>query len=174
MRPCLFAAAFAALLAAPAAFADDDAKDGKPSCHIQLEKDDVLVERNDLVLQPGQKVHDAIAMQGSVVVKKGAEVHDVVALQGSVTVEAGAIVRGDVVSLGGKLQLEDGAEVKGDVVSLGGKLERASSVKVAGDQVNFSGLQVNGTDLVGSLLGKVLGEMKNCRVSFDDAGPKAR
>jgi len=175
MRHCLLAAALAALLAGPAAVAADVKEDkagkgeSKRGCHIELDKGDVMVERTDLVLQAGQTVKDALALQGDVVVRKGAVVENVIAFDGDVTVEAGAEVRGDVVSMGGELRLQDGATVRGNAISLGGKVKQAPGASVKGEQLSLGGLEVNGTDLVGSLVGKVMREMKDCRVTMDGA-----
>ncbi|MBF5045910.1 hypothetical protein FGE12_26100 [Aggregicoccus sp. 17bor-14] len=181
MRPCLLAAALVALLAAPAAFAVDVNKDLSKSakaeggrCHITLEPGDVLVERKDLVLQPGQTVHDAVALEGNVVVKKGAVVKSVVAFHGTVTVEEGAEVLGDVVSLGGELRLQPGARVGGNALALGGKMKRADTASVKGDQLSLGGLELNGVDLVGGLLTKVLGDLKDCRVELEGAEASAK
>jgi hypothetical protein len=179
MRHCLLAAALAALLAAPAVGAaevkeDKGAKgESKRGCHIELDKGDVMVERTDLVLQAGQTVKDAFALHGDVVVRKGAVVENVIAFEGDVTVEAGAEVKGDVVALGGELRLQDGATVRGNAISIGGKLKQAEGSSVKGDKLSIGSFEVNGTDLVDSLMGKVAKELRDCRVTMEDAEARA-
>lgn len=180
MRRCLLAAALASLLASHAAVAADVKEDkagkgeSKRGCHIELDKGDVMVERTDLVLQAGQTVKDALALQGDVVVRKGAVVQNVIAFDGDVTVEAGAEVKGDVVAMGGELRLLDGATVRGDAISIGGKLQQAPGASVKGDKLSLGSFEVNGTDLVDSLVGKVAKEMKDCRVTLDGAEATVR
>lgn len=161
--PKLAAAALTALLALPALA--EDSGDPKPhyNCHVSKEKGDRLVQGKELVVEAGEKVHDAVAVDGDVIIHKGARVHDVVALQGRVTIEPGARVDGDVVALGGDVRVGQEAHVKGDAVSLGGQLQVQESAQVDGDRVSLS-LAFGGKDVVRGFLEKVLNKDLRCEV----------
>ncbi|MDC0707692.1 polymer-forming cytoskeletal protein [Stigmatella sp. ncwal1] len=175
MRPLSFAPlALATLLAFPA-FADDTGKK-KPSgprviCAVQSKDGTRAVQGTDLVLEAGETLKDAVAVEGNVIVRKGAVVEDVVAIQGKVIVEAGAEVKGNVVALGGDIRLRKNAHVQGDAVALGGSINADEEATIDGDKVNFS-LAFNGKELVRSFLKNALDEESGCTISFDDEGDK--
>jgi hypothetical protein len=156
----LSALAALSLVVAPAARAEDD---GKLDCTLSEGKDDRLVQDKDLVLEPGDKVKQAVALRGNVRVKRGAQVEDVVAINGSVTLEPGASVEGDAVAVGGKVHAREGSEIKGDAIALGGKLRLDKKAKVGGGRVSMQ-IDVNGSDIVQSFLDKVFEGRQKCRI----------
>jgi NDP-sugar pyrophosphorylase family protein len=165
MRLLLPTLGLATLLSLPA-FAGDDA-DTKPRskvrCSVSTDEGDRLVQGKDLVLQSGDELKDAVAIEGDVVVPKGVVVQDVVAIQGRVTIEAGAHVLGDVVAIGGEVDVQEDARVDGDAVALGGTLKVDESATVKGERVNFS-LAFGGEDVVRGFLKNALGKETKCQL----------
>jgi UDP-3-O-[3-hydroxymyristoyl] glucosamine N-acyltransferase len=165
MRPTTLLPLAAFLLAlAPAAHA----KDKQLDCTFTEGKDDRIVQDKDLIIEPGEKVAQAVAVRGNVRVKKGAQVKDAVAINGSVILEPGASVQGDVVAVGGKVHAQAGAEIKGDAVALGGKLRADERVKIGGSRVSLQ-MDLDGNDMVQSLLSKVFQGRQKCRIVKEKA-----
>lgn len=160
----------ASSLAVPA-LAAEPAKAPKAPSHricVSVKDGSKAVQGTNLVIEPGEKIKDAVAVDGDVIVKKGAVVdNDVAAIRGRVILEPGARVKGDVVSIGGEVQVPAGARVDGDVVALGGKLKLDKKEDVGGEQVNFS-LVINGDDLVKQFIGKALDEDQKCHILDSD------
>lgn len=163
MSPKLAAVAITALLAVPALAEDSGDKKPHYNCHVSKEKGDRMVQGKDLVVEAGEKVHDAVALDGNVIIHKGARVHSVVALQGSVTIEPGARVDDDVVALGGDVRVGQEAHVEGDAVALGGQLQVQDSAQVDGDRVSLS-LAFGGKDVVRGFLEKVVNKDLRCHI----------
>ncbi|RKH10182.1 hypothetical protein D7V97_14530 [Corallococcus sp. CA053C] len=168
-RPLLPTLLLACSLALPA-LAAEPAKTPKPAKRICVNVKDGSrsVQGTDLVVEPGEKVKDAVAVDGDVIVKKGAVVdNDVVAVRGRVILEAGARVKGDAVSMGGEVRVPSGARVDGNATALGGKLKVDKPEDVGGERVNFS-LEFNGEDLVKKFISKALDEDQKCHILDDD------
>lgn len=168
-RPLLPTLLLACSLALPA-LAAEPAKTPRPVKRICVNVKDGSrsVQGTDLVIEPGEKVKDAVAVDGNVIVKKGAVVdNDVVAVRGRVVLEAGARVKGDAVALGGDVRVPTGARVDGNATALGGKLKVDKPEDVGGERVNFS-LELNGDDLVKELLGKALEDDQKCHILDDE------
>ncbi|MFL5348200.1 MAG: polymer-forming cytoskeletal protein [Hyalangium sp.] len=187
MRPMFLpAVALASLLALPA-FAEDSAQPQPPAtqsapakdtpapktsqspqvrCEVHAKDGSRAVQGMNLIVNPGEKIKDAVAVDGDVLIRKGAVVEDVVAVRGKVTIEEGARVHGDAVALGGELHLQKQAQVDGDAVALGGTLRMDEGASVKGDKVSFS-LFFNGNELAKSFLEKALKD-SDCRLSLND------
>jgi NDP-sugar pyrophosphorylase family protein len=168
MRPMFVSTlALASMLTLPA-FASDTGKKDEPApkvhCTVHSKDGSRAVQGTNLVVKAGEKVKDAVAIEGDVVIRKGAVVDDVVAVRGKVIIEEGAVVKGDAVSLGGELHLQKNAQVKGDAVALGGSLQMDEGASVGGDKVSFS-LSVNGNDLAKTFLEKALKD-SDCQLTF--------
>lgn len=162
------ALALASLLSLPALADDSEKKEPAPKvqCAIHSKDGSRAVQGSDLVVRAGERIKDAVAVDGDIVIRKGAVVEDVVAIRGKITIEEGAEVKGDVVSLGGDLILEGNAKVNGDAVALGGSLRMDEASSIGGDRVSF-GFSVNGKDLARSFLEKAL-EDSDCTITLDD------
>jgi NDP-sugar pyrophosphorylase family protein len=160
--------ALAGFLALPA-LAEEPAKQEpapKVRCSVTSKGGSRAVQGENLVIKAGEKVKDAVAVDGDIVIRKGAVVDDVVAIRGKVTIEEGAEVKGDAVSLGGALILQGKARVNGDAVALGGELRMDEGASVGGDQVNLS-VSFNGTNLAQSFIDKALAG-SNCQINVGD------
>ncbi|MCY1023586.1 hypothetical protein [Pyxidicoccus sp. MSG2] len=157
-------------LAAPAFAADDAEKkpnDWKVVCANNTKDGSRAVQGTDLVIEAGEKVKDAVAVEGNVIIRKGAVVEDAVAIRGRVIVEPGAHVKGDAVSLGGEVRIKDGARVDGDAVALGGRLNLDKDGSVGGDKVSLS-FEIGGKDVVRSLIENALDEDMRCHIIDND------
>lgn len=160
--------ALAGLLSLPALAQEPAKKEpaSKTRCSVTAKGGSRAVQGENLIIQAGETVKDAVAIDGDVTVRKGAVVDDVVAIRGKVTIEEGAEVKGDAVSLGGQLILQGKARVNGDAVALGGELRMAEGATVGGDKVDFS-LSFNGTNLAQSFIDKALAG-SDCQINIGD------
>ncbi|MBZ4419859.1 hypothetical protein [Myxococcus sp. RHSTA-1-4] len=163
--PTLPALALAFTLATPA-LAEDAAKkpdDWRVVCATNTKDGSRAVQGTDLVIEAGEKVKDAVAVEGNVIIRKGAVVEDAVAIRGRVIVEAGARVKGDAVSLGGEVRVHNGARIDGDAVALGGRLNMDKEDAVAGDKVSLS-FEIGGKDVVRGLIEGALDKDMRCHI----------
>jgi NDP-sugar pyrophosphorylase family protein len=154
---------------ATSAFAGDTAKQsGGPRvvCANNTKDGSRLVQGTDLVIEPGEKVKDAVAVEGNVIIRKGAVVEDAIAVRGRVIVEAGGTVKGDAVSLGGEVRVHSGGHVDGDAVALGGRLNLTRDDDVKGDKVSLS-FEIGGKDLVRGFIEEALDEEMRCHIIDD-------
>jgi hypothetical protein len=101
------------------------------------------VEQGDMVLRPGERVKDAVAMKGSVTLESGSEAQSVVAILGDATLEGGARA-GEVVAILGDVKVGPGAIVEGDATSIGGTIEVDPSAQVGGQQTSVGVPGVSG------------------------------
>lgn len=93
------------------------------------------VVHGDVVVHPGERARDVVALRGSIKVEPGAEVRDAVAVLGSVLLEPGAIAR-EAVAVGGDVRLGPGAEIDRDAVSVGGQVVRDPAATIGGETVS--------------------------------------
>lgn len=161
--------ALASTFALPA-LADDAKKPAPPAkvvCMNNTKDGSRAVQGTDLVIEAGEKVKDAVAVDGDVILRKGAVVEDVVAMRGRVIVEAGAHVKGSALAFGGEVRVRDGARVDGNAVSFGGKLTVDKTKDVTGDRIGLS-LEFGGQDIVRGFIEKALDEDVRCHILDDD------
>jgi NDP-sugar pyrophosphorylase family protein len=160
-----------ALTFAGSAFAEDapakKPRDYKVVCATNSKDGSRAVQGTDLVIEAGDKVKDAVAVEGNVIIRKGAVVEDAVAIRGRVIVEAGAHVTGDAISLGGEVRIKDGAHVDGDAVALGGQLKLDKDGDVSGDKVSLS-FMIGGKDMVRGIIEKALDDDMRCHILDDE------
>lgn len=165
---CLLACVFLFVLpAAPALAADlklDGNRPGAP-CKVTVGPNDRFAQKQTLVVKAGERLENALVMDGDVIVQAGARVEDVVALRGNVIVEPGARVKGDVAAIGGNVKLLGDARVSGDTVAIGGRLEVAEAAYVGGDRTALSLVLTD--DIVQSVLAKVLPRDQQCQVHVE-------
>lgn len=171
-RPLLPTLLLACSLAVPALAADPakaPAKAHAKTVCVNVKDGSKAVQGTNLVIEPGEKIKDAVAVDGDVIVKKGAVVdEDAVAIRGRVILEPGAKVKGDVVTIGGEVRVPAGAHVDGSATALGGKLILDKKEDVGGEQNSLS-LVFNGDDLVKEFIGKALDEDSGkCHILDDD------
>src|SRR4051812_35417048 len=111
MRPSIALALPVLMLSLTASAQDGAKKTPRVNCHITAEKGDRVVQGKRLIIEKGEVVKDAVAIDGDVVVRAGAVVKSAVAINGQVILEPGARVSGDAVAVGGDLKLSDGSRV---------------------------------------------------------------
>jgi hypothetical protein len=93
------------------------------------------VVHGDVVVHPGERARDVVALRGSIKVEPGGEVRDAVAVLGSIVLEPGAMAR-EAVAVGGDVRLGAGAAVDHDAVSIGGQVTRDPSATIGGETVS--------------------------------------
>ena len=130
-------------------------------CNIDAEPGDRMSKGKDLVIEPGARIENAIAVDANLIVKKGASVKNAVALRGNVTLEEGAKVRESALAFDGRVHAADPRQVKGTTLSLGKGLHVRSD---EGNEFNLD-LNINGQDLGTEILQAVLKDVKECRVT---------
>ncbi len=108
-------------------------------------KDKVI--SGDVVIGPGERWRDVVAIRGNVRMEAGSSARQVTAVLGSIEIGPGATVEKEVVAVGGNVHVAAGAHVGNDAVSVGGEVSIDPGGTVDGQEVSVS---VPG---VGSLLG---------------------
>ena len=104
---------------------------------------------SDLTVGVGERVQEAVVVDGDVVIR-GEVVRDLVSILGSARLGSTAQVGGDVVVLVGPLTVESGARVGGDVVAILGSLEAPSDFSPGGSVVSLASISEVG--LFGAIL----------------------
>jgi hypothetical protein len=152
MRPALLALPVVVLLAAGSA----RAKDG---CTVSVGPADVVKKAGEVVIEAGQVVDNAIALDGAVRVRRGAVVKTAVAVKGDVVVEDGGQVTETALALGGAVKVRPGGRVQGSTVQLkegGLRLHGKEGHQLSGD------LSVDGESLSTKLLVALVGSLRDC------------
>lgn len=93
---------------------------------------------NDVVVEEGMRVRDAVVIGGHITVN-GVVEHDVVAVGGSVMLGPEAVVGRNAVSVGGTIDRAEGAEVQGDIVEV--NIPGLASALTAAFWSNWEGLR---------------------------------
>ena len=141
------------LLALPTAARGDD-------CVLTAGPKDRIGRGQDVVVEAGQTVETALALDGNVIVRKGAKVKQAVAVNGNVIIEARSKVTGTAAAFGGKIQLAPDAKIEGS------RLELGDGLKVTGEngkQVDLK-LSISGESLSDLLLSKMVEKARTCRI----------
>lgn len=146
-------------LVALCAIASPARAEDKVNCTLKADKDDRVAKGQDLEVVEGQRLKDAVVVEGNLIIRRGASVKSAVALRGSVTVEAGAEVRESVLVIGGTATISPQATVKGRLV-LNDRLELVGD---DGGRVDLS-LSINGESVGRRLVKEVLKSVHACRV----------
>jgi hypothetical protein len=132
------AAAAEAMADAQADLADaqaDAQADGKPDANGR-KRDKVI--SGDVVIGPGERWRDVVALRGNVRLGAGSSARQVTAVLGSVELEPGATVDREVVAVGGNVHVASGANVGRDAVSIGGDISIDQGGVVDGQEVSVS------------------------------------
>jgi NDP-sugar pyrophosphorylase family protein len=154
MRSLAAAVLASTLAAAPAAAKDD--------CHVEIGPHDRVSRGETLVVRSGERVENALALQGDLVIEGGAVAEKAVAVGGSVTVKPGGQVREDAVAIGGDVRIGADGRVGKDAVSLGGQVRQAEGARVGGSVLGIA-VQAGKGSLAREILGK-LGDLEGCEV----------
>jgi hypothetical protein len=124
----------------------------------------VVQQNRDVVIEAGQEVHSAVAVNGNVVVRAGAVVDgSAMAIHGSVTLEPGAVVKRGVLAINGSVAASGDARVGEDVIALGGSASMGEGVTVGGSRLELA-LNIDGTELAQTLVNQLLGPKGHCEI----------
>lgn len=129
-------------------------------CKVEAGPNDVVKKTGDVIIEAGQLVEDAIALDGTVIIKSGARVKNAVSFHGSVLVEDGARVTKTALSIGGTVKAAKGSTVN-SVVEISEK-----GLRVRGDDGNDVDLNIviSGKSLGQRIADEALVKMKGCRI----------
>ena len=148
VRPLLLS--FAVLMSAPAVAEE---------CVVTVGPHDRLARGKALVVEAGESLESAMALDGDVVLRKGARVKSAVAVNGNVILEAGAKVTGTAASFGGQIRVADGAKIAGSRLQLSDGIQVRSE---NGKDLNLA-LSVAGQDVSSLLVAKLVQKVRTCR-----------
>lgn len=151
MRSFLLAAL---VVTALPAFAEEE-------CRVEAGPNDVVKKTGDVVIEAGQVVEDAIALDGTVTIKSGAKVKSAVSFHGNVIIEDGASVKKSALAIGGTVKVAKGGKVNNSIeISDKGLKVRGDD----GDDVDLN-LIVGGKSLGQRIADEALAKMKNCKIT---------
>lgn len=119
-----------------AADADEGGQDATADEAGGKRRDKVI--SGDVVIGPGERFRDVVALRGSVRMEAGSSARQVTAVLGSVELESGATVEREVVAVGGNVHVASGAHVGNDAVSVGGDVVIDPGGTVDGQEVSVS------------------------------------
>ena len=128
---------------------EEEAPEDAPSVATVPWPEDIERFGSDLTVGVGERVREAVVVDGDVVIK-GEVVRDLVSILGSARLGSTAQVGGDVVVLVGPLTIESGARVGGDVVAILGSLDAPSDFSPGGSVVSLASISEVG--LFGAIL----------------------
>ena len=128
-------------------------------CVVTVGPHDRLARGKTVVVEAGESLENAMALDGDVVLRRGARVKSAVAVNGNVILEAGAKVTGTAASFGGQIRIAEGAKVSGS------QLQLSDGIQVRGENgkdLNLV-LSVAGQDVSNLLVAKLVQKARSCR-----------
>ena len=147
VRPLLV---FVAVLLSAPALAEE--------CVVHTGPHDRVGRGKSVVVEAGESVEDALALDGDVVLRQGARVKSAVAVNGNVILEAGAKVTGTAASFGGQIRVADGAKIAGSRLQLSDGFQLRGE---NGKDLNLA-LSVAGQDLSNLIVAKLVKKVRSC------------
>lgn len=129
-------------------------------CVVDAGPHDVVKKTGDVIIEAGQIVEDAIALDGMVIVKNGAKVKNAISFHGSVLIDIGGEVTQTALAIGGKVKVIKGGSAK-SVVEISEK-----GLRVRGDDGDDLDLNIviGGKSLGQRIADEALAKMKNCQI----------
>ena len=128
-------------------------------CVVKVGPHDRVGRGQRVVVEAGESLEDALALDGDVILRRGARVKSAVAVNGNVILEPGAKVTGTAASFGGKIRVAEGAKVAGS------RLQLSDGIKLRGENgkdLNLA-LSVAGTDVSSLIVSKLVQKARSCR-----------
>ena len=128
-------------------------------CVVTVGPHDRLARGKTVVIEAGESLENAMALDGDVVLRRGARVKSAVAVNGNVILEAGAKVTGTAASFGGQIRVAEGAKISGS------RLQLSDGIQIRGENgkdLNLA-LSVAGQDLSSLLVAKLVQKVRTCR-----------
>ncbi|HEY1333652.1 MAG TPA: hypothetical protein VGF31_05305 [Myxococcaceae bacterium] len=135
-------------------------------CVVTIGPHDRLGRGKTVVVEAGESLENALALDGDVVLRRGARVKSAVAVNGNVILEPGAKVTGNAASFGGQIRVAEGAKVSGSRVQL------SDGVKIRGENgkdVNLA-LSIAGENVSSLLVAKLVEKARTCRFETGSSG----
>ena len=128
-------------------------------CVVSVGPHDRLARGKSVVVEAGESLEDAMAIDGDVVLRRGARVKSAVAVNGNVILEAGAKVTGTAASFGGQIRVAEGAKISGS------RLQLSDGIQIRGENGKdlHLALSVAGQDLSSFLVAKLVQKVRTCR-----------
>lgn len=133
-------------------------------CVVTVGPHDRLGRGKTVVVEAGESLENAMALDGDVILRSGARVKSAVAVNGNVILESGAKVTGTAASFGGQIRVAAGAKVSGS------RLQLSDGVQVRsenGKDVNLA-LSIAGQDVSSLLVAKLVEKARTCRFEAGD------
>ena len=155
VRPLLVSLA---VLASAPALAED--------CVVTVGPHDRVGRGQTVVVEAGESLEDALALDGDVVLRRGARVKSAIAVNGNVILEPGAKVTGTAASFGGQIRVAEGAKVSGN------RLQLSDGIQLRGENgkdLNLA-LSVAGKDVSNLLVTKLVQKARSCRFEAKASG----
>lgn len=149
VRPLVFVAV---VLATPALAGED--------CVVSAGPRDRVSRGKAVVVEAGESLESALALDGDVILRRGARVKSAVAVNGNLILEPGAKVTGSAAAFGGQIRLAPGAKISGS------RLQLSDGLQLRGENGKEIGLalSVGGQDVSTLLLSKLVEKARGCRI----------
>ena len=128
-------------------------------CVVTVGPHDRLARGKAVVVEAGESLENAMALDGDVVLRRGARVKSAVAVNGNVILEPGAKVTGTAASFGGQIRVAEGAKIAGS------RLQLSDGIQVQGENgkdLNLA-LSIAGQDVSSLLVAKLVQKVRTCR-----------
>ena len=140
-RPLLVS--LAALLFSTPALASD--------CVVSAGPRDRIRRGETVVVEAGESLEKAMALDGDVVLRRGARVKSAVVVNGNLILESGAKVTGTAAAFGGQIRLSPGAKISGHRLELS-------------DSLRLPVLSIAGQDVSNLLVARLVEKAHSCRI----------
>ena len=135
-------------------------------CVVNFGPHDRVARGQTVMVEAGESLEDALALDGDVILRRGARVKSAIAVNGNVILEPGAKVTGTAASFGGQIRVADGAKVSGS------RLQLSDGIQLRGENgkdVNLA-LSVGGKDVSNLLVTKLVQKARSCRFATKASG----
>ena len=135
-------------------------------CVVNFGPHDRVARGQTVVVEAGESLEDALALDGDVILRRGARVKSAIAVNGNVILEADSKVTDTAASFGGEIRVAQGAKIAGNRVQISDGFQVRSE---HGKDVNLV-LSVAGQDLSRLLVAKLIEKARNCRIEAASSG----
>jgi predicted acyltransferase (DUF342 family) len=129
-------------------------------CVVSAGPKDRVSRGSTVVVQAGESLENAMALDGDVILRRGARVKSAVAVNGNVILEADSKVTETAASFGGEIRVASGAKIAGHRLQMGDGFRLRGE---NGKDTNLT-LSVEGQDLSRLLVSKLVERARNCRI----------
>ncbi|HEY1908004.1 MAG TPA: hypothetical protein VGG91_18285 [Myxococcaceae bacterium] len=129
-------------------------------CVVSAGPKDRVSRGKTVVVEAGESLENAMALDGDVVLRRGARVKSAVAVNGNVILEADSKVTGTAASFGGEVRVAPGAKIAGN------RLQLSDGFQIRGENGKDTNLvlSVAGQDVSRLLVAKLVEKARRCRI----------